>query len=252
MSNEMISELPALRVHAILALTKVLHYIKLRSLCHGDANRILLQKTNNPLKQMVKLQQPLDTKYTTQFIASLKEPMQAGTTHLVDKQYTGWLVWGEEMEAYLAPGQTGNQLNWEAESDPGLQAIREIVLQRTWWQKVADHLSREQSRDYLAAENTALVKSIFQIVCSIFCNNWGCADGIIQFRSDACEPSFAVIDLLLQSEKDRHKIRAACELIAGMVRGSKHWSMDQQSVLWTWLSERMPALLEHSLVPDTQ
>lgn len=172
MSDELVSELPALRVHAVLALTKMLHFVKLRSLCGGSPERLLLQKTQNPLKQKVKLEQPLDPNYTENFIKGLRSPMEAGKTLLMDKQSTGWLVWGDEVEYYTAPRQTGDQLVWEQESDAGLQAIREVILNPEWWTKVADHYSREQSRDFLAQENTALIKSIFQIVSasSKICN----------------------------------------------------------------------------------
>lgn len=47
------------------------------------------------------------------------------------------------------------------------------------------------------------------------------------------------------------KQRAAAELIAGIVGGSKHWPVDAQKRLWTWLTPLLTKILNSSVKTDT-
>ncbi len=52
-------------------------------------------------------------------------------------------------------------------------------------------------------------------------------------------------------ERDRHKHRAAAEVISGMVRGAKHWPLAAHDTLWQWLSGLIPRIFEEA-TPDSQ
>jgi len=62
---------------------------------------------------------------------------------------------------------------------------------------------------------------------------------------------FDIVKQLSEDSKDRHKIRAACELIAGMIRGAKHWKLSKQAAVWSWVEGILPSLL-NDVTPDTQ
>jgi len=108
-----------------------------------------------------------------------------------------------------------------------------------------------------------VVKSIFQV-----------------FEDAACEFVLPAVDSLLADKSDRHKQRAAGELIGGapsilslrlldrkaddlllsvplapratgMVRGSKHWSLKKQGALWAWLTPKLPSIFA-GVTPETQ
>lgn len=61
------------------SLTKVLHFVKLRTACGGSGEKLLLQQTTNPLRKKVILEQPLPADFTDKFIASFSEPLNADT-----------------------------------------------------------------------------------------------------------------------------------------------------------------------------
>lgn len=59
---------------------------------------------------------------------------------------------------------------------------------------------------------------------------------------DAVEP--------LINENDRFKQRAGAELIAGILRGSKHWIEPERRKLWDWFISRLPVIYAQ-VKPDT-
>ncbi|GJN88228.1 hypothetical protein Rhopal_001193-T1 [Rhodotorula paludigena] len=233
MSQQLISELPNQRTHAQLALTKVLHFIKIRTTCSGSDECLLLQKTSNPLRRKVDLPQPLPADFTDRFIESFSEPVTSAT-NLTDKQSQGWLVWGDSVDYYAVPPEEGSVFDWDHSSKEALDQLREIVLQQSWWDTFVGHLKMEKSIDYLAADNCMLVKSLAQI-----------------FEDELCQFILPAVDELIADKSNRHKQRAAGELIGGMIRGSKHWSLKKQHTLWDWLQPKLPGIFE-GVTPETQ
>ncbi|GAA6053733.1 hypothetical protein JCM3770_003189 [Rhodotorula araucariae] len=233
MARQLISELPNQRTHAMLALTKLLHFVKLRTTCRASGECLLLQKTSNPLKHKVELPRPLPADFTDRFIASFSEPM-GKDTKLSDKASTGWLVWGDSVDFYDVPPEEGSVFEWDESSHEALAQLREIILTPAWWDTFIGNLAMEKSIDYLAADVCMIVKSIFQV-----------------FEDGPCEFVLPAVDNLLADKADRHKQRAAGELIGGMVRGSKHWSLKKQHALWDWLTPKLPGIFA-GVTPETQ
>ncbi|KAM0792923.1 hypothetical protein ACM66B_002682 [Microbotryomycetes sp. NB124-2] len=233
MAEQLVSDLPHQRTHATLALTKVLHFVKLRTMSGGSPERLLLQQTENPLRMTVKLEQPLPADFTDKFIAAFKEPLTADTM-LTDKQSTGWLVWGDSVRFYKAPPETESAISWDASSSDTLNKLRAIIMQSSWWDTFIGHLAQEKSIDYLAADAITIVKSIFQV-----------------YEDEPLQYVLPTLDGFIFDKTDRHKQRAAGELIGGMVRGSKHWPLVKQRKLWDWLTPKLPLIFE-GITPETQ
>lgn len=59
----------------MLALTKILHFLKLRTFCDSD-EALLLQKSRNPYKIKVQVPEVADRQYTKTFLTSFKEPLK--------------------------------------------------------------------------------------------------------------------------------------------------------------------------------
>lgn len=217
MAQQLVSELPNQRTHSMLALTKILHFIKLRTTCSGSDECLLLQKTSNPLRRKVELERPLPPDFTAKFIASFTEPLSKDTK-LVDKGNTGgWLVWGDSIDYYEVPPEEGSVFDWDHSSQEALDQLRAIVLQPSWWDTFVGHLAMEKSIDvrvlapympavadssrilqYLAADVCMLIKSIFQV-----------------FEDAPCQWVLPAVDDLLADPANRHKQRAAGELVGG-------------------------------------
>ncbi|KAJ1028660.1 hypothetical protein NDA16_001826 [Ustilago loliicola] len=231
LADQMISENPKMRHRAQAAVTKILYYVKLRTLAPSDED-LLLGQTKNPLKHSEKLPSPVSSEWTQQYIASFAEPLTP-TSKLRDKPSQGWLVWGEEEDFYDPPPADGVVFDWEAASKPAIEAVRTKFTQESWWQSFCRHLSQEKERDYPGSESVTLLKSIFQIF----------GVELLPFIKTTTEQFIA--------EKDRHRQRAASELICGIYRGSKHWNMKDQDTLWSWLESLLPKIFE-GCTPDSQ
>ena len=57
------------------SLTKILHFIKLRTFCDSD-EKLLLQKSENPLKRITQVPAGIDSSYTDNFLGMYKEPLK--------------------------------------------------------------------------------------------------------------------------------------------------------------------------------
>ncbi|KAK4703609.1 proteasome activator subunit 4, partial [Phenoliferia sp. Uapishka_3] len=187
-AQQLICDLPNQRTHSMLALTKVLHFIKLRTACGGSGEKLLLQQTSNPLRRKVKLERPLPADFTEKFIESFSKPMTSETL-LMDKQSTGWLVWGDTVEYYAVPPETSAAITWDVTSAEAIEEVRALIVQPSWWETFIKHLSQEKTIDYLAADS--------------------------------------------------------------MVRGSKHWPLQQQKKVWDWLTPLLPSIFD-GMTPETQ
>lgn len=151
----------------------------------------------------------------------------------MDKQSTGWLVWGSSVDFYAVPPENSSAIEWDPTSRDAIAQLRKIIIQAAWWETFISHLAQEKTIDYLASDVTTVIKSIFQIF--------------------GAEPLEFVLPILhtLVVDKDRHKQRAAAELIGGMLRGSKHWSVLDQNKIWSWLTPLLPEIFQ-GVTPETQ
>lgn len=161
--TEVVSENPKMRQYAQAAVTKMLTFLKLRTLCDSD-EALLLGQSKNPLKRTETLPQPLPADWTRKHLASFSEAVTP-QTKLRDKSSTGWLVWGREVEYYAVPPETEEPIVWDPSSKAAIDAVRQVISDMGWWESFFRHLSQEKDRDYISAESVSLVKSTFQVCC---------------------------------------------------------------------------------------
>lgn len=225
LTEQVISENPQMRRYAQAALTKILYFIKLRTFCKSD-DALLQSQSTNPLKHSEDLPVPVPKSWTEDHLAKFAKPLEQDSK-LRDKSSQGWLVWGEKDPYYEVPPQENSQaFEWDPASKPAFDSVKEIVSSQEWWDDFFRHLSTEKERDYIAAEQINLVKSLFQIY----------GPCLLPLVTSKIEEYI--------SERDRHKHRAAAEMISGIYRGSKHWPMKFQTELWEWLSSLLPKIFK--------
>jgi len=213
--NELMnSELPSKRTYSISAITKMLHFVKLRTFIESDED-LLTRKSYNPLRMIVDFPSPQDHEQFQKFLTGLQRPLNDHPDYLLDRLQTGWLICGSE-KVHKPPDETVGT-TWEGSSAPTLDALKEIMLQGTFWERIAAHMSQEHTRNYLLPENVILLKTIFQI-----------------FGIELWSSLLPTLEELLADPEDRHKQRAAAEIISGVIRGTKHWPLKQQQVVWSW------------------
>lgn len=210
-----ISENPEMRMHAQAALVRVLYFIKLQALSTGTDT--LFECAHQPLKHTAPLGQ------VSARAAAYCAPLTP-EAHLHDKGPEGWLVWPRTDTYYTVA------LSDACITDAALAAVAAEVCDPLWWDALVRQLSQEMERDYLAADTTTLLKSLSQMLGARLVP-------LLQPRIEE-----------LLAQRDRHKHRAAAEMVGGLVRGSKHWPLAAHEALQTWFVRVVPrAMLECTL-----
>jgi proteasome activator subunit 4 len=123
----------------------------------------------------------------------------------------------------------------DPDSEAAYHKLLESFKSSTFWSTLLSYLSQETSRDKednFSTSNANLFKSIFQTYEDSFL--------------EIVKPE--VIKLCESLEKNQQ--RAATEVLAGIIRGSKHWPLNRLQALWSWL---IPLLEQtfNSVTPDS-
>lgn len=229
-AREATSPNPIMRKHAQTALARLLYWIKLRTLAHGAA--LYTEQATHPLKHTEDAVVPLADAERAARIAALAEPLTPAS-RLRDKAAAlPWLASGARDTWYAPPAEDVPPVVWEAASAAAVDGVR-AALDGAWWRALGGYLAQEIERDYLSADTTSFVKTLAQML----------GVGVL----DDVAP---LVDSLV-AERDRHKHRAAAELVGGVIRGAKHWPLADQARLWRWCDAWMPRVLTTS-TPDSQ
>ncbi|KAG8858716.1 hypothetical protein FRB96_004853 [Tulasnella sp. 330] len=199
----------------------------------ADRRELWLNPSRNPLRKEIALRDP------EAFLADLEKPWTPGQPDIffVDKEDQGFLTWGKTIRGYKAPPRSKSAFTWDARSKRSLAAIGDAITPG-WLTKFITHLSQEGAKAGtttsvdLRLENILFIKSIFKMF----------EDSLLQSMLECLSP------LLL--DEDKYKLRAGCEILAGILRGSKHWPVDSQTNIWAWVMERLPGLFDQ-MKPDT-
>lgn len=218
---------PVMRKYATGALTKILFFAKVRTLAKSGQD-IVYGKTSNPLKKEQYTKTPMSESDQAPVFQAFVEPLVPGQSKLMDKSALGWLTWGGKEIYYDLPDKTQVPWHWEAASRPALDALWEHFGSLAWWERQLDLWAQEKQRNYTASENCVFMKSVTQV-----------------FGTQMVQVVGTTIERFI-SEKDRHKHRAAAEALIGLLRGSKHWPLDEQSRLWSWFSPLLPRIFKEA------
>ncbi len=206
----MIDPHPQLRSGSQQALTRILYFVKLRSLCHTQ-EALWLQETANPLSRMTAPGSSTPN-FTEQYLANFKtspDPRETGTekpSWMQDKSAVGWLCWGEEIKETRLAGWEEEVFVWDAACQPALDAIKAQIDNEAFWRSLIGHWAQEKTRSYLSADNIDVVRSLCQIYGEL---------PLIHVQP--------ILKELLNKSNDKDPQRAFCEVLGGLVRGAKHW-----------------------------
>lgn len=226
--KQTLSDHPKIRSHAYGSIMKILHFIKLRTFGKGPnlSELLLLRKTKNPLQKTIKLDE-IKGFSTDNYLETFRKPINEWNENVLlqDKSQSGWLCWGPSIEVYSLPPVDRFPFEWEEESSESINAITETIMSIDWWYKICSQLSMESSSNIPSYEHVAFIKSIFAM-----------SEKPLSLLKKAIEP-------LLEDAFDRHKQRAASELLSGLLRGSKHWPKYALDDMWSWLTPKLPHIL---------
>ncbi|CAG8466985.1 9745_t:CDS:10 [Ambispora leptoticha] len=223
-TKTLISEDAGLRKIAISTTTRILVHIKQRAFTPGDFDFISLNKEQNPLKRTIELPKPLPPNYTEQYLQTRLSPFDENkleNVFLHDKMNIGWYAWPDKYDAYIPRPESFDFPKFEPTSEEAYKKFLEIFSTSDFWEKFTHFLSQESSRDRednFSVLNGHLFKSIFQM-----------------FEDQFLETVKPLIEKMCENPEEKHRQRAAAEILAGIVRGSKHWKLSRSKAMWDWL-----------------
>ncbi|KAJ7071512.1 hypothetical protein C8F01DRAFT_1110832 [Mycena amicta] len=219
-----LSPQPAIRSAAQSALVKMMGFIKMRSYSKS-VEELWMDEWKHPLERTIPVADP------TVFMDSLSSIDQP----YVDKLQTGFILWNASVKGYAPVVGNTPAMSWEQESLPSLQAVSEIVSTGDYFQKLSVLWGQESAKSgtvELRADNVVFIKTLAKM-----------------FEQTILHNILTTIDPLL-SDPDKFKQRAGAEFLAGLWRGSKHWSPELGRELWTWSISRLDSILPQ-IKPDT-
>lgn len=222
--NLAIAELPALRRAGNIMLMRILTILKNRS--------------HNSSPNKFKLQAPRDIVWTENLLKQFMLPLTESSIDqypLIDDEQVGWLAWPQEIKAYKV-GETAPPIN--PKDKPVFEYLLSKFTSPEYLQKVIDYSSQEQSSGARSHET-------FGISTVIFYKSFAQMFGMSFFN--AVQP---MLVSLAQAADSKSKQRAAAELCAGLVRGTKHWSLNDLDHFWKFLIPALTAAFD-ATTPDT-
>ncbi|KAJ8514936.1 hypothetical protein ONZ45_g7571 [Pleurotus djamor] len=224
---------PNVRYYAQRAVMKTLRNLKLRTFSHGPVD-LVLGRNHNPLKQIVSVNNPSQS-YTLEVLAQYCRPLpDMPNRSFRDSDPPGWLSWPGRFFVYSSPHPSTSTFKpWDKPSEPAISVLRDAAMDPNFWENLITYYAEETDDVTLTQDNVSCVKSIFQVM----------EDEPLE----VLKPQLTKLIL----DKDQNKQRAAAELLAGVLNGSKHWSLEKQKRLWKWFSPYIPKIFKQNILSDT-
>ncbi|KAL4243149.1 BLM10 family protein [Abortiporus biennis] len=226
-----ISPHPTIRTYAQKAIVKITAHVKIRTYSKSSDD-LWLDEWRSPLRQDITVNDP------QQFLARVCNPdVEQGTSRqvYVDKLETGFLLWSPVVKGYLSVTDDF-PFEWESTSQSVLSAIRDVIQSEDFFLKLTLLYGQESNKSSstleLRPENVMFVKSIAKT-----------------FENESLEQILVAMEPLL-TDNDRFKQRAGAEILAGLLRGSKHWRKEPYQYLWLWTLSRLDKIYAQ-IKPDT-
>ncbi|KAK0456353.1 hypothetical protein EV421DRAFT_1699087 [Armillaria borealis] len=224
---------PSVRYYAQRSVMKSLRNLKLRTLCPNPVD-LFLARSTNPLKEEIVIHP--SRALTSKFLAAYKVPFQWNQKQpiFLDTFLQGWVAWSTSISLYRPPDTVKSTFQpWDPSSQEAIKALKTVTTDPSYWKNLSTYFSEENHEVSLTQDNVSCVKSIFQVL------------------EDAPFPALKPTLEALIGDREPDKQRAAAELIAGVLGGSKHWPLNKQKILWAWFKPLIKQIINTNLKSDT-
>ena len=222
--NALKNELPQARRLAINAIIQILYLVKLqaRNAVHGAHH-----KTEVPIPN------PATEDFVTAFRTKLAEPIteaNENTNHYVDDLSLGWYDWPSSYSVNLP------NVEIPRGSGFGVGHLHDVLTSQDFWKNFCG---------FLAQESTGTTQTPFNFLTAQFFK------GVFKhFGDEFVEPLLPHLKALCEKASDRGSQRAAAEIVAGLLRGSKLWPLQKREKLGSLLSPLLVLAFE-TITSDT-
>ncbi|KAG2196811.1 hypothetical protein INT47_002738 [Mucor saturninus] len=236
-NNAALSELPTMRRIGISATIQLLLYIKQRTLAGGNEDLLITRSIRNPLKVDVLVDD--DAMMGRNLLQASYQgltPENMGTSILVDNSTLGWYVWPKQYTAYKMNTKDFLLDTIDPDSLEAYEEFSKTFHSSEYWTKLCDYLSQEvnqKQEDRFSSSDARLFSSIFQTF----------GDGPLTCAKEH-------IEKLCDAADQKNSQRAASEILAGLIRGTKHWHLTKLESLWAWLTPVLRKVF-NSITPDS-
>ncbi|KAG4301750.1 hypothetical protein PCK1_001987 [Pneumocystis canis] len=234
--QESISDHPLLRSLYITSLTSFLSILWQHRLANGNLKTILLKEICIPTKiiHKISLNEQNVGIYTKNFLSDFSNPTE---NHFVDTLQYGWLIWPKEYPIYLTIKES-QLLQLDSSTEKTFNDISHLFSE-TWFEIFFTHLKQEsrQESPKFRVIIAVFMKFLFQIFRNIPC--YITLDNLKQKIEQLCIP-----------ENDKHKIRAGCEILSGLIASLKYEPIEYCNEVWKWV---LPIIRKNfeNITPDT-
>ncbi|XP_067680549.1 proteasome activator complex subunit 4-like [Haliotis asinina] len=140
----------------------------------------------------------------------------------VDKTHWGYYSWPKEMLVYAPYDKQPKPELSRSEMNEAAQCIYDSFSSKEFVEKLISFLSLEElkGRDKFRTKYLVLFKGLFRNYGDTFLPNF--------------QPHIERLMGDLSHDKHDSSQRCAMEILAGIIRGSKHWAFEKVERLWTW------------------
>ncbi|ORX56233.1 hypothetical protein DM01DRAFT_330261 [Hesseltinella vesiculosa] len=236
----LLSELPAMRRIGISGVMQLLLFIKQRTFANGNEDLLIMRSTRHPLKKA----KPLNAVFTnasnpTQAFLSLATSPTSTSSFLIDDPTVGWYAWPKEVVGYVTLEEAGQLPEIEHDSRDAYDALVALFKSADTWKSMMDYMAQEANQkqdDRFNSSHVRLYASVFQMMYQ---------------HPEVIACAREQLERLCSMTDQKHMQRAASELMAGLVRGTKHWPLAMTTSLWQdWLGALVTSTLTN-VTPDT-
>jgi len=225
MAELLIDPNPAMCDVACQLLSRLLYYIKIRTLT-PSREALAEYRKKQPLSHVQAQALPVAPGWFEERIQRCREPLTTESKLDESALQDGWLIPGGETIYFKC--RTGPALVWEEGSQDAIEALREYVTSKEWWLTFVQRNAEDKEKTGISLMRVLLCKGLTEIYGPII--------------TEAL--TYAVEQIIEEDASDRANHRAAAEIIIGHMRGIKTWKLEEQAVAWSWFKTFLPPLFK--------
>ncbi|KAI9594574.1 hypothetical protein BDF19DRAFT_466137 [Syncephalis fuscata] len=222
----MVSELPRLRISSGALVARILCLLK------AYAWRIY----PHPLKSTKILPRPLPDHFTELYIQHAFEEQSVDTWPLQDKEHIGIQIWPDQMTVYQFASTPLYPAFIPADAQPVYELLQSVLGQTSFWLRLSSYMTEEQDSPN-ANQFVQQTADVYKIAAQLF--------GIA-----ILEAQLPILIELSHAYDQSHKQRALAEMLAGIIRGSKHWPRSDRDKMWQCTLPILQDVVDH-MTPET-
>ncbi|RKP08827.1 hypothetical protein THASP1DRAFT_29379 [Thamnocephalis sphaerospora] len=222
----LVSDLQGSRLISAILMVRLLCLLKQRQLAKGG----------HPLKYTITLPSPLPDNFTEQYAHNALDAGKTKEWPLQDKGYVGLHIWPKTMAVYRSGDEAQYPAAVDTESDACRETLRDAFRSPEFWERVSKFAAEERSRGG-EERFTQRVALLYKLAAE-------------QFGVSVLDAALPVVTKLCQTTDENRYQRAAAELVAGLIAGSKHWPSTSRARLWDALLPLLRQAIDNS-TPET-